>query len=161
MRVVCDAGPLIHLARAGHFELLQDLFGRVLIPPAVYQEVAIRGKGEDGSNELVHATWIQQRHPRRSSLVAALATFLGSGEAEAIALAGERPHTLLLIDEIHGRRVARNMRITIRGTLGILLQGFRAGSVPDLEAAVSRMRERGTWIADELVKAILAASRRR
>ena len=82
MRVVCDAGPLIHLARAGHFQLLQDLFGRVLIPPAVYQEVAIRGKGEDGSNELVHATWIQQRHPRRSSLVAALATFLGSGEAE-------------------------------------------------------------------------------
>ena len=161
MRVVCDAGPLIHLARAGHFELLQDLFGRVLIPPAVYQEVAIRGKGEDGSNELVHATWSQQRHPRRSSLVAALATFLGSGEAEAIALAGERPHTLLLIDEIHGRRVARNMRITIRGTLGILLQGFRAGSVPDLEAAISRMRERGTWIADELVKAILAASRRR
>lgn len=161
MRVVCDAGPLIHLARAGHFELLQDLFGRVLIPPAVYQEVAIRGKGEDGSNELVHATWIQQRHPRRSSLVVALATFLGSGEAEAIALAGERPHTLLLIDEIHGRRVARNMRITIRGTLGILLQGFRAGSVPDLEAAISRMRERGTWIADELVKAILAASRRR
>jgi predicted nucleic acid-binding protein len=77
------------------------LFGRVLIPPAVYQEVAIRGKGEDGSNELVHATWIQQRHPRRSSLVAALATFLGSGEAEAIALAGERPHTLLLIDETH------------------------------------------------------------
>ena len=161
MRVVCDAGPLIHLARAGHFDLLQDLFGRVLIPPAVYQEVAIRGKGEDGSNELVQATWIQPRHPRRSSLVAALATFLGSGEAEAIALAGERPHTLLLIDEPHGRRVARNMRITIRGTLGILLQGFRAGSVPDLEAAISRMRERGTWIADDLVAAILAASRRR
>jgi uncharacterized protein len=161
MRVVCDAGPLIHLARAGHFDLFQDLFGRVLIPPAVYQEVAIRGKGEDGSDELAHATWIQQRHPRQTSLVAALATFLGSGEAEAITLAGERPHTLLLIDETHGRRVARNMRITIRGTLGILLQGFRAGSVPDLEAAISRVRERGTWIADDLIFATLVASRRR
>ena len=91
MRVVCEAGPLIHLARAGHFDLLQDLFGRVLIPPAVYEEVAVRGKGEDGSDELIHATWIQQRHPRRSSVVAALATFLGAGEAAAIALAGERP----------------------------------------------------------------------
>jgi predicted nucleic acid-binding protein len=91
MRVVCDAGPLTQLARAGHFGLLQDLFGRVLIPPAVYQEVAIRGKGEDGSSELVRATWIQQRHPLRSSLVTALATFLGIGEAEAIALAGEPP----------------------------------------------------------------------
>ncbi len=34
-------------------------------------------------------------------------------------------------------------------------------SLPDLEAAISRMRERGTWISDELVTAILAASRRR
>jgi len=161
VRVVSDAGPLIHLARAGHFDLLQELFGRVLIPPAVYQEVAIRGKGEDGSSELVRAPWIQQRHPRRSTLVAALATFLGSGEAEAIALAGERPHTLLLIDETHGRRVARNMRIRVRGTLGLLLQGFRSGSVPNLEAAISRMRDRGTWIDDNLVAAVLAASRRR
>jgi predicted nucleic acid-binding protein len=110
---------------------------------------------------VIGSTWIQQRHPRRSSLVAALGTFLGSGEAEAIALAGERPHTLLLIDETHGRRVPRNMRIAIRGTLGILLQGFRAGSVADLEAAISRMRERGIWIADDLVATILAASRRR
>jgi predicted nucleic acid-binding protein len=137
------------------------LFGRVLIPPAVYEEVAVRGKGEDGADELVRATWIQQRHPRRLTVVAALVTFLGVGEAEAIALAGERPDTLLLIDETHGRRVARNMKIVVRGTLGILLQGFRAGHVPDLEIAVSRMRERGTWIADDLVAAILAASRRR
>jgi len=76
-------------------------------------------------------------------------------------LAGERPHTLLLIDETHGRRVARNLRIAIRGTLSIRLQGFRAGSVRDLKAAISRMRERGTWIADDLVAALLAASRRR
>lgn len=161
MRVICDAGPLIHLARAGHFGLLRDLFGLVLIPPAVYQEVAVRGKGEDGSSELVRAAWIQQRHPRRATLVGALATFLGTGEAEAIALAGERPHSLLLIDETHGRRVAQNMRISIRGTLGVLLQGFRAGHVPNLEAAISRMRERGTWVADDLVATILAVSRRR
>ncbi len=131
MRVVCDSGPLIHLARAGHFDLLQALYGRVLVPSAVYQEVAVRGRGEDGARELVRATWIQRRRPRRSTLVAALGTFLGLGEAEAIALAGERPHTLLLIDEAHGRRVARNMRITIRGTLGVLLQGHRAGHVAD------------------------------
>ncbi|RPI10231.1 MAG: DUF3368 domain-containing protein [Zetaproteobacteria bacterium] len=53
------------------------------------------------------------------------------------------------------------MRIAVRGTLGILLQGFRAGHVPDSEATVSRMRERGTWMADDVVAAILPASRRR
>ena len=116
MRVVCNAGPLIHLARAAHFDLLRVLFGRVLIPPAVYQEVAVRGKGQDGSREVARAGWIHQRQPRRADLIAALGTFLGRGEAEAIALAAERPNTLLLMDESHGRRVAGNMGITVRGT---------------------------------------------
>lgn len=44
MRVVSNAGPLIHLARAKHFNLLQILFGRVIIPSAVYQEVVVRGQ---------------------------------------------------------------------------------------------------------------------
>jgi len=87
MRVVSNSGPLIHLARARHFN--QVLFGRVIIPSAVYQEVVVRGRGQDGSSELARAKWIGRRRPRRADLVAALCAFLGRGEAEAIALAAE------------------------------------------------------------------------
>ena len=117
MRVVCNSSPLIHLTRAGHFNLLQVLL--------------------------------------------ALSAFLGRGEAEANALAAERKGTLLLIDEAQGRRVARSMGIAIRGTLGVLLQGHRAGHVADLEGAIKRMRERGTWIGDEVIATVLAAARGR
>lgn len=160
MRVVSDSGPLIHLARAAHFDVLKILYGRVLVPPAVYHEVAVQGRGEDGSDELAQAAWVGRRRPRRGDLVTALGAFLGRGEAEAIALAGERKGTLLLIDEAHGRRVARRMGIPIKGTLGILLDGYRAGHVGDLESAIARMRERGTWIDDEILAVILAAARR-
>lgn len=161
MRVVSNSGPLIHLARAGHFDLLQLLYGRLLIPPSVCQEVTIRGRGQAGSRELLTAKWIRRRRPRRTDLVAALRVFLGRGEAKAIALTAERKGTLLLIDEIHGRRVAREMGILVVGTLGVLLQGYRNNHVPDLEAAIARMRERGTWIDNEIVEAILAAARAR
>lgn len=161
MRVVSNSGPLIHMARAGHFDLFQLLYGRLLIPPSVYQEVAIRGRRQAGSRELLRAKWIRRRRPRRMDLVAALRAFLGRGEAEAIALTAERKGTLLLIDEIHGRRVAREMGILVVGTLGVLLQGYRNNHVPDLEAAIARMRERGTWIDDEIVEVILAAARAR
>jgi len=69
MRVVCNSRPLIHLARAAHFALLRLLFRRILIPCAVYEEVAIRGRGEQGAQELAQATWIHRRHPRRSDLI--------------------------------------------------------------------------------------------
>jgi predicted nucleic acid-binding protein len=85
----------------------------------------------------------------------------GRGEAEAIALAAERKGTVLLIDEGLGRRVAARLGIEVRGTLGLLLQGHRAGAVPDLERAIGRMRERGSWVGDDLVAAVLAASRGR
>ena len=161
MRVVCNAGPLIHLARAAHFDLLRIQFRRILIPPAVYEEVAIRGQGEDGAQELAQARCIYSRRPRRTDLIAALGTILGRGEAEAIALASERERTLLLNDEAHGRRVARNMGIAIRGTLGLLLDGHRGGHVSDLEAAIRRMRDHGTWIDDGLIAAVLATARER
>lgn len=161
MRVISNSGPLIHLARAGHFDLPKLLYGRLVIPPSVYQEVVIRGRGKAGSRELSTARWISQQRPRRREVVTALGAFLGRGEAEAIALASEKTGTLLLIDEAHGRRVARQMGIEVLGTLGLLLKGHREKHVQDLKMAVDRMRERGTWIADDVVEAVLAAAARR
>jgi predicted nucleic acid-binding protein len=42
------AGPLIYLSEAGHLHLLRDLYGWVLIPREVYDEVVVRGHGESG-----------------------------------------------------------------------------------------------------------------
>jgi predicted nucleic acid-binding protein len=41
--VVCDATPLIYLAKIGRFDLLHRLHEEVLVPPAVWQEVAVQG----------------------------------------------------------------------------------------------------------------------
>ena len=39
MIVVSDASPLIALLSVGRFDVIQKLFGEVLIPPAAYDEV--------------------------------------------------------------------------------------------------------------------------
>ena len=41
MIVVSDAGPLIHLASVGHLALLQDLFGRVVVPPSAAISITV------------------------------------------------------------------------------------------------------------------------
>ena len=46
MKVVVNATPLIALSLISRLELLRHLFTEVLVPPAMYGEVAIRGAGQ-------------------------------------------------------------------------------------------------------------------
>ena len=50
------------------------------------------------------------------------------------------------------------MNIKVVGTLGLLLQGYRREYVSDLKAAIARMRDRGTWVTDQVVEAVIAAA---
>jgi predicted nucleic acid-binding protein len=50
--VVSDSGPLIALANIGQLDLLSALYGEILIPKAVYEEVVKGGQGRPGSKEV-------------------------------------------------------------------------------------------------------------
>lgn len=58
MIVVADSGPLIYLSEVGCLYLLGDLYGTVLIPRAVHDEVVVRGHGEPGSREVASSSFI-------------------------------------------------------------------------------------------------------
>ena len=45
MAFVSNSTPLIYLAALADFDLLRALFDRILIPPAVYEEVVVNGAG--------------------------------------------------------------------------------------------------------------------
>jgi predicted nucleic acid-binding protein len=49
MIVVADSTPLIYLAVIGRFDLLQTLYGRIVIPQAVLDVVATRGTIRPGA----------------------------------------------------------------------------------------------------------------
>jgi uncharacterized protein len=147
MKVVSNSGPLINLAKVSQFVLLQDLFQRITIPPAVFEEVVIRGGGQPGAGETNTAQWITRGMLRRSDIADILAAELDRGEAEAIALALQEKADWLLIDERVGRRFAQRVGLKVKGTLGILLEGMRRGYIEDLQPLLDILVARGTWIA--------------
>jgi hypothetical protein len=57
--VVADAGPLIYLSAVGEIDLPRRVYGRVLVPTVVFDEVVVRGAGLVGSRELAAAKWIE------------------------------------------------------------------------------------------------------
>jgi len=93
--VVSDASPLICLAAIRHFDLLRQLYGEVLIPEVVWQEItrapafAAAASLEVAANAR-DAGWVQVVTAGNRPLVTQLETTLDRGEAEAIALAVER-----------------------------------------------------------------------
>lgn len=43
--IICNSGPLITLSKIGYLYLLQEVFGEVFIPEAVFIEVVEQGAG--------------------------------------------------------------------------------------------------------------------
>ena len=92
MTVVSNAGPLIALAKLGRLALLGQLYGCVLIPEEVYQEVVVNGMRFGAPDADVVQFFIDQGeiqvHPVEvASDDPLFAHGIDAGEIEAIALA--------------------------------------------------------------------------
>jgi len=150
MIAVSDAGPLVATARIGRLDLLPSLFGRICVPPSVWREVVVSGKGLAGSEETATAEWIRVWEVRDKAAVAFYKDKLDPGESEAIALALQLRADILLMDEAPGRRTAEALSLNKIGTVGILIlaEEFRliAGVTPLLES----LRARGFYMSEEL-----------
>lgn len=57
--IIADSSPLISLAIIEQLELLSQLYQRILIPPAVWDEVTIQGAGLPGSLAVSQAAWLE------------------------------------------------------------------------------------------------------
>ena len=60
--VVADSSPIVYLSRLGRLGLLHDLYSSVLIPTAVWREVAVEGKGLPEAQALTEAVKIGRAH---------------------------------------------------------------------------------------------------
>jgi predicted nucleic acid-binding protein len=84
-RVVCDAGPIIHLDELNCLDLLAD-FDAVLVPEAVWHEVS-RHRSEALTRKVVRLTRVAIDLPEQAGFTALVRAFsLDAGEQEALAL---------------------------------------------------------------------------
>ncbi len=153
MIVVADTSPLNYLVLIEEVELLPALFGQVVVPQGVYRELQhprtplqVRQWIEDPP------AWLEVR-PVASIASPALMT-LDVGEREAIQLALELGIGTVLIDEMDGRREARNLCLEVRGTVGILERAARLGKV-DFHVVLGKLTQTNFRISPALRAAFL------
>jgi len=140
--VVSNTSPLFYLHCLRRFELLLQLFSRILVPPAVVQELE-EGKQRGLSVPDVTAySWVQRRVPA-DPIYLSLPPQLGKGEVEAIALAHEMPETLLLLDDLSARHAAQDLGLAMTGTLGVLLRAKEKGLILALKPLITPLCRAG------------------
>lgn len=159
MKVVCNASPLISLARLDRLALLPALFGDVHIATEVYHEVAIAGAGRAAAQAVQTAPWLRvQPCPDATKLAEWRARHpLGIGELATILLAESVHADLVVIDERAARRLADRLGLKVIGCVGLLEAGYRRGLVQDLRAVYARMPAAGIRIHPEILNRSLAA----
>ncbi len=117
MIVVSNTSPIINLATVGELDLLRRCYGKIIIPQAVYDEIAVVGAGQPGAIEVQTLPWIETKQVTNRTLVKVITTELDDGEAETIALGLELKADLLLLDERRGRIVASRLALQCHARL--------------------------------------------
>ncbi|MDP5018156.1 DUF3368 domain-containing protein [Anabaena sp. UHCC 0187] len=156
MIVVSDTSPINNLAAINQLHLLQQLYGTVLIPEAVYQELTDPDFPVAGAKEVQTFTWIQIRAVEDRTMLKALSSELDPGEAEAIVLALEMKAEQVLIDERRGRMIAARLNLHYTGILGILVEAKSQGLISTVKPLLDDLiNKAGFWVAEPLYKSVL------
>lgn len=124
--VVSDAGPLIHLDELGCLDLLAD-FSQVLVPDAVWQEVDRHRPGALLSSSVTLSRVTEKTELTQSLIETARLFALHPGELQALQIALEHRADMLLTDDTAARLAAKQLALSVHGTLGILLRSIRRG----------------------------------
>lgn len=156
MIVVSNTSPLVNLATVGQLDLLRQLYGRIIIPQAVYHEIVVVGAGQPGAVEIKTFDWIETQQATDRILVTSLELELDIGEAEAIALATALKADLLLLDERKGRLVASRLGLKFIGLLGILIEAKHKGLIVEVKPIMDDLiTKAGFWISQQLYQHVL------
>lgn len=158
MLVVSNTSPILNLAIINQLFLLQQQFGKVLIPKAVVEELKI-SENRPGSaiiQDAIASGWIEVQEAHDQSLTRLLKQTLDQGESEAISLALELNADWILLDEREGRKTAKFLGLQVTGILGILLRAEQDGQLESLPVAINNLiHQAGFRIAPNLLKRIL------
>lgn len=151
-KVVCNTGPLIALAVVHRVGILRDLFGGVMIPNEVRDELLAGTRGKDDVTTALKAGWLRTMQ-LAEPLDPMLDDVLDVGEAAVILLARQIRADWVILDERKGRKIAADIYgLHVVGTARLAVEAKRQRLLPNVGEMLSEMRGNGYWISDGIVR---------
>lgn len=159
MIVISDTTPVISLMKASYLDLLQKLYGNVLIPNAVYRELTENPIYSEEAEIIRTCDFLRKTDVENTQSVHILrsVTGLDIGESEALVMYDEQNADLLLMDERKGRNVAKQLNVKYIGTVGILMVAFDKGFIlsSEVKLCMDMMLANGIRLDEKLYNLVL------
>lgn len=146
MIVVADTTILSNLIKINQLDWLHDLFGEVLMPKKVFEEVSQLVHFGIDITPFLSAPWLKIIPINNYFLYEQLLQDLDEGEAEAIVLAQEKQANFVLIDELQGRRKATELGLHVLGTVGVLMKAKELGIITEIKHWLDTLKTSGFWL---------------
>ncbi|MCK4306945.1 DUF3368 domain-containing protein [candidate division WOR-3 bacterium] len=147
--VIVDTSPIFYLHRLHLIELLKKLYGTVIVPSAVINELE-EGRAQMADVPNLHAfSWIKIEHAKISKFLS-LIPDLGAGESEVLTLGLEKPESLIIIDDLLARHIAELQRLKFTGTVGIIIKAKHKGYIASVSDVINQLIELGFRLSDRL-----------
>ncbi len=147
--VISNNSPLVGLFMLNLLSLLRDLYTEVWIPREVEKEF-LKKDPRVRREALNSAPWIKVvdlTNPQGATDYRGV----DPGEAEALALAVEHEASLILLDEKRGRRRAEEIGLTVKGTVGILLEAKQEGLIDVIKPLLIQLKKNGMHLSESVI----------
>lgn len=150
-KAVINASPLITLCKSGQEWLLPQLFSEVVIPSAVWEEVAVGAAQDLAAQKLASFTWAN----RDDSIIISpiiQAWDLGAGESAVLSCGLAQPELVAVLDDAAARRCASTLSLKFVGTIGLIVLAKRRGLVAQIAPGLQALLDAGLWLSDKLIE---------
>lgn len=137
-------------------DILNQLFGKILVPEAVAEEIQEKENRFKGFSEILQSGFIEVRQIKNESFSKGLKLDIDDGEAEAIVLAKELGSEIILMDELSARSQCKYHGLKPLGSIGCLILARNKGIITAVKPLLDDMRTLGNfWIKESLYESIV------
>ena len=157
--IVSNTTPISNLLHLNRIEILQHLFKKIHIPPAVKQELEVTFSAHSKWRQCLKNEFFIIRNIKNPLLIRQLRLQLHPGEAEALCVCMENKADLCLLDDKDARVIAGLNKIPVTGTLGILIQAKNKGMLDSVKYSMDELKNcHHFWISNAMYKKVLELS---
>lgn len=152
---VCDASPLIALAKIDRIDLLSALSDELVIVDAVAEEVR-QGSEDDPARRWLDPAGSEYVKVGGETVPSVAAWDLGRGESAVLSWVVTHPGSEAIVDDRAARNCAAAIGVPVRGTIGVVLLAKREGRIEHVRPLLEDLARAGLHLDARIVEVTLA-----